>query len=258
MAKGPEITDEVRMLAAKLHKEHPKWTNEEIRNWVLHTVHKENPSLPEGWPSKYSIDRIMPGIRERVRRSELEPDPLDKPWTIQSMSRSEYYIPPEALPSVLQVWYFYKDYDRTLTIREAQWVARLYAAIKDTENLCWHATFKAGVEKFAEDAGIEDYMGSESDNLSVYSTMTGHIITREEDKRISGYSDEQLRQMKKVWPIVQEASKAAKQEGAKTLRSGIHFERPMIFEETEPSQKEAKNERKHKRSKNEGRHNKTR
>ena len=59
MAKGPEITDDIRMLVTKLHKEHPKWTNEMIRNEVMSISHKRDPSLPKGWPSKFAIDRII-------------------------------------------------------------------------------------------------------------------------------------------------------------------------------------------------------
>lgn len=242
MAKGPEITDEVRMLIARLHKEHLKWTNKMIRNEVLSIVHKKDPSLPKDWPSKFAIDRIMPGIRERVKRSQLEPNPLDKPWTIRSMNKSEYHIPPEALPSVLQVWHFFKDYDKTLTIREAQWVARLYAAIKDTENLCWYVNFMANVDRYVEEAGIEGHMGSQSDNLNVFSTMTGHVITREEDKRVTGWSEGMWRQVKEIWTKI-DKSKYIVPEGANPLRAGIRYERPTILEETEPSQEEAQNER---------------
>lgn len=239
MAKGPEITDEVRMLIARLHKEHPKWTNSMIRNEVLDIVHKKDPSLPRDWPSKFSIDRIMPDIRERARLSKLNPDPLDQPWTIQSMSKSEYHIPPEALPSVLEAWAFFQDGDRTLTIREAQWVACLYAAIKDTENLCWHATFMSTIGKRAQDAGITNYMGSQSDNLHVYSSMTGYVITREQERKFSGLSEEQWRTIERLWPVYREhinGIKASMPKGTRSLRSGIHYEKGGIFEEMEPTQ----------------------
>jgi len=191
MARGPEITNEVRMLITKLHKEHTKWTNKKIRNEASDTLRRDDPSLPKSWPSKYTIDRIMPGIRERVRKSKLEPNPLDKPWTIQTVSNPEYRIPPDALPSVLQVWFLlWHDWNRILTIREAQWAARLYAAIKDTEHLCYWAISMAGVAKATEDAGIKDYVGSQTDNLFLSSAMTGHIITDEELKMVLGWSEE--------------------------------------------------------------------
>lgn len=271
MAQGPAITDEVKMLIARLHKMHPKWTNSMIRNEVSSVVRQRDESLSKGWPSKYSIDRIMPGIRERARLKRLHPDPLDRPWTIYSMSRSEFCIPAEALPSVLEAWAFCQDSGTDLTMREAQWAARLSAAIKDTENLCWHAISMARLAWQAEEAGIEDYMGSQSDNLHVYSTMTGHVITREQERKLSGLSKEQWRRMEKAWPAIRDRVTAEVAGGARLFRSGMHFEKQELFEgientalggffsytreliradirpkklkETEPSQRGAKNER---------------
>ena len=125
MAKGPQITDEVKALIYKLHEKHPKWTNTMIRNEVLGIVHEKDKSLPREWPSKYSIDRIMPEIRDQVRQNKLKPDPVDEPWSMTTMG--EYYIPPETLPTVLALWGWMREtLDYHLTIREAQWAARLH------------------------------------------------------------------------------------------------------------------------------------
>lgn len=125
MAKGPEITDEVKALASKLHEEHPKWTNSMIRNEVLGIVHQKKPSLPKDWPSKFAIDRIMPDIREKLRLSKLTPNPIDEPWSTATMA--EYQISPEALPTVLALWaWMLENLHVKLTIRQAQWAARLY------------------------------------------------------------------------------------------------------------------------------------
>lgn len=256
MAKGPEITDEVRMLIAQVHREHPKYTNKEIRNLVETTLRERNPDLPKGWPSKFAIDRIMPGVRDRLKRSKVEPNPLDKPWTVYSMSIAEYSIPPEALPAMLRLWYFLQNrFHISLTIREAKWAARLYAAAEDTENLAFYVRLMAKVERYAEEAGLVNYMGGGSDNLQLYSTMTGHVITREEDMRILGITDKMLHQMKEAFKRVED--EFTRPEGAVSLHSGMQFERPMLFEE-EPNQKEAQNERKNRRSKNEGRNKKAR
>lgn len=243
MAKGPEITDEIRISIARLHKEHPKWTNSMIRNEVLSIMHQRDPSLPKGWPSKYSIDRIMPGVRDRVRRSKLEPDPLDKPWTIGSTPDS---IPPEALPSVLRVWYWSQGMNHTLTIRQAQWAARLHAAIKDTESLHGYSIFIARMVKEVEDAGVDDPSSKlEVANLQVFSIMTGHKITPEDEQRVLGWSEEEWRQEQRLLPVKLKQFEVNIPEGEPPLRFAIHFEK------TEPSQKEAKNERKHKAKKQE-------
>jgi len=186
MARGPEITDEVKMLIARLHKEHPKWTNIMIRNEVLSIVHKRDSSLPKGWPSKFAVDRIMPGIRKHAKHNERERNPIDQPWTIQSMSNSQYYIPSEALPSVLRVWFHAKEQGYDLSIRHAQWVGRLYAVITDVETLSRESYMASAMESLAEWAGIKDFLGTEAVNLYLFSMMTGHVVTSEEAKSIGG------------------------------------------------------------------------
>lgn len=186
MAKGPAISDEVKMLIARLHDRHPKWTNKRIRNEVSSIAHERNPSLPKGWPSKFAIDRIMPGIRERAKRSKSEQNPLDQPWTVQSMGNSEYQIPPEALPSVLQVWFDAKQNGTQFSIRWARWVGRLYAAIKRIDTLYDCSVLATLAETTAEKAGIEDFVGNEAANLLVFNLMTGRIFTTEEARSIAG------------------------------------------------------------------------
>ena len=52
------------------------------------------------------------------------PSPLDEPWEIFSLK--DYPIPPEALPVVLDMWIWtLHNLDMQITIREAQWIARL-------------------------------------------------------------------------------------------------------------------------------------
>ena len=152
MARGPEITDEIKVLIYKVHEEHPKWTNQEIRNWVLAAVHKDKPSLPKEWPSKYVIDRIMPKIREQVKQSKLSPNPIDRPWSTTTMA--QYPIPPEALPTVLYVWAWARVNEGIkLTIRDVQWLARLYAVEMPVNVLCTHCRTYARTEMIYEQTG---------------------------------------------------------------------------------------------------------
>ena len=243
MAKGPPISDEVKMYVAKLHKEHPKWTNMTIRNEVSFILHKKNPSLPEAWPSKFAIDRIMPGIREQLKRSKAEPNPVDRPWTVQSMGNSEHQIPPEALPSVLKVWFYVKNKGYDFTIRDAQWVGRLYAAIKDVKALYNYALTASMVEILAEMAGIDDFTGLEVVNLSIFSEMEHRIITSEEAKRVAGTSE---------WPLPSIVGQTfpyllpSTEETIGSDMSKVKLDRVReVLEETESSE-EVRNARKHK------------
>ena len=109
--------------------------------------------------------------------------------------------PTGLIPHTDHVQFFFDRFHIVLTIRQAQWAARLYAAVTDTENLAWHVRTLANIDKYLEDAGITDFMGGQWDNLSLYSTMMGHEITRDEDWRclqMLGITDEVFQQMKEV------------------------------------------------------------
>ena len=198
MPKGPQITDDIKMLIADLHRDHPKWTNKKIRLEVQKIIHREDKALARewpSWPSTFSIDRIMPEIRERLRASQVRPDALDNAWTIQSIAK--YPIAPESLPSVLETWFFVQDFKSELksdvhgpsplTIRQAQWVARLHAAIKDTKALLGYSMIMADFERQAEVAGL-DYFGSQWTTLEVFGELTGRTFTRQEMEKTTGLS----------------------------------------------------------------------
>ena len=199
MARGPLITDEILILAIKLYEEHPKWTNKKIRNVIWATVHERDEALPEhkrmpkNWPSEHAINRILPEIKREVERRKTEPNPHDKPWTIQSIAK--YPIPPESLPSVLETWFFVQDFKSALksdahgpsplSIRQAQWVARLYCVIKDTKALLTYSMIMADFERQAEVAGL-DYFGSQWTTLEVFGKLTDRTFTHEQMERITG------------------------------------------------------------------------
>lgn len=244
MAKGPHITNEVRILIAKLHEQHPKWTNTMIRNEVLSIVHKGDPSLPKDWPSKHSIDRIMPEIRYRARLRKLKPTYGDLPWTIQSMTTCP--IPPEALPSVLRVWFAAREKGRALSIRDAEWVSRLYAAIDNVESLYSYSRLLSMLQKLADISGIESFMGTPQDNLCVFSIMTGYVVTHQDLRMALGWPDDKLRQLEEVWPLLQGVV-CDSPLGEVIPVPGVHYEWNEVVDETRSSLKEAQgNERKHK------------
>jgi hypothetical protein len=155
MAKGPQITDEVRILAAKLCKEHPRWKNKEIRNWIVASVHKADPSLPKGWPSKYAIDRILPDIREELRKQKVNPNPLDRPWSLDDLRDNP--MPPEVLPKVFKLWGLGKEVHKELTNREVKWVVQLSAMTDDLFRLWNAASLCARWEQISELANFSHF-----------------------------------------------------------------------------------------------------
>ena len=215
MPKGPEIGDDIILLLTRFHKEHPNWTNKKLRMELLKILRREEEYKAlvreyPGWPSEFTIDKLMPGIRRFVREKQASLNQLDSAWTIQSVAK--HPIPPESLQAVLRAWLFMQKFrievkqitsdalgPPPLTIRQAQWVARLYAcvpgvglreeadesAVEDVKALLWCSMVLADLERQAEDAGL-DYLGSQWTTLEVFGKLTSRTFTREEMEGITG------------------------------------------------------------------------
>jgi len=86
---------------------------------------------------------------------------------------AEYEIPPEALPTVVEVWQKTQEWNwkKPLSIREAKWVSRLSYAIKDLETLCCLAVEYAVIEVIIRDA--ESFPVDPLLDAKLYSIMTG-------------------------------------------------------------------------------------
>jgi len=135
------------------------------------------------WPGKPPEVEVLERKISKARAHETLP--IDKPWSVASMSI--YPIPAEALPSVLRAWVYTREkLNITLTIRQAQWVARLYAAINDIPNLVLYAFSYARFELIGELLG----KGYESDttgaDLGLFESMTGEHLSLERRARILG------------------------------------------------------------------------
>jgi hypothetical protein len=170
VAKGALITDRVKILIAKVHREHPKWKAPMVRNEVDYLLHDEKPT---GWPSLSTVQKVL----AEVRKNEGQPSPEDKPWHMGMLN--EYPMSPEEVSAIFRVWKFCvqiggvpnivarinlayekvmgvklvpkgysqkkvalekleKQLKRTgnqLSIRDAKWVARLSHVILDTDYL---------------------------------------------------------------------------------------------------------------------------
>ena len=147
MAKGPIITNEIKVLIAKVHREHPKWKAPEVQREVSYIVRKDNPKLPSGWPHLSAVQKVL----AIVRKPHL--DPQDKPWSMAALD--DYPIPPEVIPTVLKCWKYrvtLREHEhpafrtKEFTIRDAKWVARLSGVITETSKLFIMARAYASLE----------------------------------------------------------------------------------------------------------------
>lgn len=120
----------------------------------------------KGWPSPTieTMEKIISKIRNRR-------DSQDAPWSVTTLA--EYEIPPEALPTVLEVWQKTLEWNwiKPLSIREAKWVSRLRYAIKDLETLCCLAVELAVMEEIIRDAISIPF--DPLFNAQLYTGMTG-------------------------------------------------------------------------------------
>lgn len=159
-------------------------------------------------PPKVLADKIQKEIKQHIKQGDRLPelstlekrisayakgeDPRDEPWSIFSLRK--YPIPPEALPTVLNLWVWKREiwgYD--LTIREAQWVARLSVLAKNipVRTLLFVSGIYAINERICELTGMS-LTSAHSLDLYIFQLMTGQEITPERAEKIVGQEEEEI------------------------------------------------------------------
>lgn len=163
MAKGPLVTDGVRILIASVQNKHPRWKARQILDETRLLLRKHNPELSPDWPSLSTVQKELAAIN-RKNKGETE-NPLDLPWSIATLA--EYEMPPDTLPAILKVQELIEgrareravgDNDRSwrLTIRQARWTSRLCYMFSDDDiaTLAFAARMYARMERIRETLGI--------------------------------------------------------------------------------------------------------
>lgn len=118
---APEVENIIRFHALKI----PRINREELVIPLKYEIEREGFRAP----SEDNLKRKISSARSSA------PDTRDDPWCVSDIARPQCAVHPEALPAVLRVWAmtqvktYLKDYP--LTIREAQWVARLYYVFRE-------------------------------------------------------------------------------------------------------------------------------
>jgi hypothetical protein len=192
MARGNVLPERMKALIAQVYLEHKDWRTRKIREEVIRRWHQASRNYDDpNWPGLSAVQKILAEYRKRDAEKIPESEELDKPWS--TMSLVKYPIPPEALPSVLQVWVWAREnMDSKFTIRQAQWAARLYAVIKDIPLLALlsneHCKFEL-ILKLVGKSVIEEPVNGV--DLAIFQEMTGQEITPERKKKILRLSDEE-------------------------------------------------------------------
>jgi hypothetical protein len=143
MAKGPYVTDDVRLRIALISREHPDWKPATIREELLRQLAASGGWYERNWPSKSTVEKEV----RRLRASEAQPpiDERDEPWSLVAIAR--YEVPPDVLPIVFEACAERLSGATPLTIREALWIARLSHVLTDQQLLIHHACSYARLEQ---------------------------------------------------------------------------------------------------------------
>jgi len=130
MAKGPIVTDAIKVLIAKVYRDHrSKWKAPKVRNEVSYILHKDNPKLPKKFPSLSAVQKVLATLRQPI-----PPNPLDNPWHL-GLLREYPHISAEAVRHIDEVQRAMRSFFQNvpvnpdayhITVRQALWVARLY------------------------------------------------------------------------------------------------------------------------------------
>ena len=120
MSKGPKIKPRIlEVITREALKDRNK-----PRGQLAVELQKIIESMGEIAPALDTLEKQISTARNHA------PSPLDAPFSLASLT--EYDIAPEALPAVLRVWKLNQALGNPFSIRQAKWVARLYAVIPDT------------------------------------------------------------------------------------------------------------------------------
>ncbi|MFC2032691.1 hypothetical protein ACFLUS_04980, partial [Chloroflexota bacterium] len=124
--RGPKIRPRIKALIHVHALEEPRLP----RDAVAMRIKEEIERMGEIPPSEETLVKMV--SRERNR----EPNPLDEPWSLGMMSKYKDDFTPEIVPVLidiekLQMFVKYDAPKERLTVRHAQWIARLYHLIKE-------------------------------------------------------------------------------------------------------------------------------
>jgi hypothetical protein len=123
--RGPVILKRIRQLIHVRSLEEPRAPRDAV---ALHLI-EEIERMGEISPTEETLKRMVSAERNR------EPNPLEKSWGLGILSKNKDDFPPELISVIIEMKKLKMRDDwegsRDLTIRQAQWIARLYPLIKE-------------------------------------------------------------------------------------------------------------------------------
>lgn len=156
MAQGQRLTKEHKNYIAEIYHQHPDWVAKEVRE----QFHRHF-GLKGEWPGLSAIQKAVHDIREADNKRSLEAKAFDELWSLGSLS--DHPIPPEAMPIVMSVYKKALAENEELTIREAQWIARLYKII-DPPDLVWDWAWEYAITEWISEVTNTPFDTTELDS----------------------------------------------------------------------------------------------
>lgn len=170
-ARGPKIPDQVRRLIGEIYLRDYDLTAKEVMYQLHAKLQEKGLQLRPDWPGLSAVQKELTSFRNRQKK--FKAGPQERPWRVEA--KAPFYMPPEALPTVLEVMILYsKETRRCFNNRQAKWVVRLYCVIKDIGELARTSELYASNEILTELTGIEfDPMDL---SVQLYAQMTGKTV----------------------------------------------------------------------------------
>jgi len=193
MAKGAYLTPRIRELITRIYLDDRQIRPTEAHKLLLLKMKAEglHEIFGPSFPSISTVSKELKSLRERDEARSPKSQGLDKPWTIGSLSGDP--IPPDAMPIVLSFYRKTLAGQGELTVREAQWIGRLYKIIDDAE-LIW---------AWAWEYALSEWVSEITHNLFDTTDLDLELV------RNPQYAIESLRSLQRwgaVWDIAEKYS----------------------------------------------------
>jgi len=191
MAKGPRISNEMQQTIAAVFRDH--------RDWRVKEIQAEVDLLTEGKaPGISAVQKLLYQIKSREAEPQFKS--LDRPWSLGTLS--EHPMPPEVIPKLLEIQGRGRHLgSKSITIREAQWMARLHMHQADITLLFITATAYAIYEENCQLTGqqcdtteFDDQLLDSMGGPKVFKMVFDRILGKgwNKDERIIKFLEESL------------------------------------------------------------------
>jgi len=184
---SPRIPDEIKLLYQDIwlqaRREGRNLTTFQVTQAVSQLLDQKGLSKAR-LPKKRRTQQFVKEVREQYEVIPDEEKRQDLPWHLGALKDNP--IPPEALPAVLEAYvYSHEHLNHEFTVRDAQWVARIYRLYKNVGKVGKSTSRAMGLAQIELLARLTGGKWGESEEiLNLYEDYTGKKISPKRRERI--------------------------------------------------------------------------